>query len=108
MATSKECDALSLNNLVLSELTNIGLSTKKILSQCYDGAGVMSGKHGGMQKVVQDKLNQEALCVHCFNHRLHLVIVHAMSSEGALDYFLNVCNSLYKFLRKPTVAAQYT
>ncbi|MGH0177781.1 UNVERIFIED_CONTAM: hypothetical protein FKN15_075844 [Acipenser sinensis] len=33
MATSKECDALSLINLVPSELTNVGLSTEKILSQ---------------------------------------------------------------------------
>ena len=53
MATSKECDALSLTNLVLSKLTNVDHSTEKILSQCYDGASVMSGKHGGMQKVVQ-------------------------------------------------------
>ncbi|MGH0161481.1 UNVERIFIED_CONTAM: hypothetical protein FKN15_047137 [Acipenser sinensis] len=87
MATSKECDALSLTNLVLSELTNVGLSTENILSQCYDGASVMSGKHGGMQKVVQDKLNREVPYVHCFNHQLHLVVVHAMPSEGALDDF---------------------
>ncbi|RXM95399.1 hypothetical protein EOD39_16925 [Acipenser ruthenus] len=87
MATSKECDALSLTNLVLSELTNVGLSTEKILSQCYDGASVMSGKHGGMQKVASDKLNREVPYVHCFNHQLHLVVVHAMSSEGALDDF---------------------
>ncbi len=46
--------------------------------------------------------------VHCFNHQLHLVIAHAMSSENALANFFDVCSSLYKYFRKPTVAALYT
>jgi hypothetical protein len=35
------------------------------------------------------------------------VIVHALSSEDAFRDFFDVCNLLYKFLSKPTVAAQY-
>ncbi|KAJ4926893.1 hypothetical protein JOQ06_014637 [Pogonophryne albipinna] len=31
-----------------------------------------------------------------------------MSSDNTLDNFFSVCNSLYKFFRKPTVAAVYT
>ncbi|KAJ4935439.1 hypothetical protein JOQ06_016972 [Pogonophryne albipinna] len=76
MATSKTCDAKSLTELVLSKLRDIGLCIDKVLSQCYDGANVMSGVHGGMQKILQE--------------------------------VLDVCNSLYKFFRKPTVAAVYT
>lgn len=108
MATTKYCDALSLTNLVLTELTKVGLDTENILSQCYDGASVMSGKKGGMQKILQDKVNREVPYVHCFNHQLHLVVDYAMSSEIAREDFYNVCDSLYRFLNKPTMAALYT
>ncbi|KAJ4949032.1 hypothetical protein JOQ06_020551 [Pogonophryne albipinna] len=59
MATSKTCDAKSLTELVLSKLRDIGLCTDKVLSQCYDGANVMSGVHGGMQKILQEELKRE-------------------------------------------------
>ncbi len=107
MQTTDKCDAESLTNVVLDELSNAGLDANKILSQCYDGASVMSGREGGMQKLIQNKLNREVPYIHCFNHQLHLVIVHAISSESVVGDFFDVCNSLYKFLKKPTVAAQY-
>ncbi len=105
--TTDKCDALSLNNTVLEELSGVGLDTNKILSQCYDGASVMSGREGDMQKYIQNKLNIEVPYIHCCNPQLHLVIVHAVLSERAVGDFFDVCNALYKFLRKPTVAAQY-
>lgn len=108
MATTKHCDALSLTNLVLSELRKAGLSTEKILSQCYDGASVMSGKRRGVQKILQEKVEREVPYVHCFNHQLHLVVIHAMSAENTLQAFFDVCDMLYRFLKKPTVAAVYT
>ena len=108
MATTKQCDAKSLTQLVLAQLRDIGLNTAKVLSQCYDGASVMSGVHGGMQKIVQEELQREVPYVHCFNHQLHLVVVHAMSSDFALENFFSVCTSLYKYFKKPTVAAVYT
>ena len=108
MSTSKQCDAKSLTQLLLAQLRDIGLNTAKVLSQCYDGASVMSGVHGGMQKIVQEELQREVPYVHCFNHQLHLVVVHAMSSDFALENFFSVCTSLYKYFKKPTVAAVYT
>ncbi len=92
---------------MLEELSGVGLDTNKILSQCYDGASIMSGREGDMQKYIQNKLNIEVPYIYCFNHQLHLVIVHAALSERAVGDFFDVCNALYKFLRKPTVAAQY-
>lgn len=60
-----------------------------------------------MQKLIQNKLNREVPYIHCFSYQLHLVIVHAISSESAVGDFFKVCNYLYKFLKKPHVAAQY-
>uniref|UniRef100_H3BAF9 DUF4371 domain-containing protein n=1 Tax=Latimeria chalumnae TaxID=7897 RepID=H3BAF9_LATCH len=107
IATTDTFDALLLTNTVIAEIMKAGLSTFKVLSQCYDGASLMSGRHGGVQKLMQEKLEQEIPYIHCFNHQLHLVIVHAMSSERGVEEFFNVCDSLYKFIRKPTVAVHY-
>ncbi|KAJ3590154.1 hypothetical protein NHX12_008108, partial [Muraenolepis orangiensis] len=67
----------------------------------------MSGRHGGVQRLLQDELGREIPYVHCFNHQLHLVVVHAMSGERAIEDLFNICKVLYKFTRKPTVAAHY-
>lgn len=57
----------------------------------------MSGKCGGVQKILQDRLGRKIPYVHCLNYQLHLVVVHAMSAEAALLEFFEVCDSLYKF-----------
>ena len=108
MATSKQCDAKSLTILVLSQLKDGGISTEKVLSQCFDQASAMSAVHRGMQKILQEELQREVPYVHYFNHQLHLVIGHAMSSKNTLENFFSLCNFLYEYFGKPTVAALYT
>ncbi|KAK0131577.1 hypothetical protein N1851_033753 [Merluccius polli] len=100
MQTTDKCDAQSLTNVVLDELSNAGLDANKILSQCYDGASVMSGREGGIQKLIQNKLNRIAL------HPLFQPPI-AFGDQRAVGFFFGVCNSLYTFLKKPTVATQY-
>lgn len=108
MASTKHCDTLSLTDLIISEMRKTGLTTEKILSQCYDGASVMSGKSGGVQQILQERVEREVPYVHCFNHQLHVVVIHAMSSENAIQAFLDACDMLYRFMRKPTMATVYT
>ena len=75
MATSKQCDAKSLTQLVLAQLRDIGLNTAKVRSQCYDG---VSGCKWSTQRDAEnhaEELPREVLYVHCFNHQLHLVLV---------------------------------
>ena len=102
-ATSEKGDAEALTGVILNELTSAGLSTDKILSQVYDGASVMSGRHG-LEKLLQNKLDHNIPYIHCLNHQLHLVVIHAMSSEAAVEDFFRLCNMLYNFIRKPTMA----
>ena len=64
----------------------------------------MTGLCGGVQRLFQERDNRKILYVHCLNHQLHLVVVHAMSVEHAIYDFLHLCGSLYIFFRKPTVA----
>lgn len=80
-----------------------GLSTDKILSQVYDGACPIAG----VQRLLQRELGREIPNVHCFNHQLHLIVVHAMSGEKAIEDLFSIYNVLHKYTKKPTAAAQY-
>ncbi|KAL2087113.1 hypothetical protein ACEWY4_018172 [Coilia grayii] len=46
MATSTKGDAEALTNVIIDELNTARLNTDRILSQVYDGASLMSGRHG--------------------------------------------------------------
>lgn len=59
MATLEKGDAMALTGVIIDELTSAGLSTDKILSQVYDGASLMSGRRGGVQKLLQKKLDRD-------------------------------------------------
>ena len=66
----------------------------------------MAGHCRGVQRLLQQRENRKIPYVHCLNHQLHLVVVHAMSVKQAINDFLHVCGSL-RFFRKPAVALHY-
>jgi len=107
MATSDQFDADSLTDVVLTQISTARLSPDKILSQCYDGASVMAGCHGGVQKILQERLKKTIPYVHCYNHRLHLVVVSVMSGEPKVLEFFDLCGCLYNFTKRPNMAVIY-
>jgi hypothetical protein len=107
LLAAKELHAEYLSTLILSTLEELGLDKNNILSQCYDGASVMSGCHGGVQALIQEKLGKPVPYTHCFNHQLHLVVVHTVSREPKVKSMFDICNCLYNFVRRPNVAAVY-
>ena len=50
---------------------------------------------------MQERENRKISYVQCLNHHMHLVVVHAMSVEQAINDFLHVCGSLYNFFASP-------
>lgn len=100
-------DAEYIAHTVLKRLEDIGLDKNDILSQCYDGASVMSGRVGGVQMKLQEKVGRIIPYVHCFNHQLHLVVVHALEVDPAISQFFDICRALYKFTRRPNIAEIY-
>ena len=44
------------------------------IAQASDGASVMSGKEKGVQKLLRDAVGNACLFVHCYAHRLNLVL----------------------------------
>ncbi|XP_053156922.1 uncharacterized protein LOC128347007 [Hemicordylus capensis] len=61
-------------NEVLPEETD----RQKLIAQSYDGASVMRGENGGVQKRIRDVF-PNAHCIHSYAHQLHLVMQQAAS-----------------------------
>ena len=97
----------SITDLILAKLTKAGQTSSKILSKFYNGASVIAGQCGEIQSLFQKRENRKIPYVHCLNHQLHLIVMHAMSVKQAINDFLHVCDGLYNFFRKPTVALHY-
>jgi len=107
MTTSIKLDADALTTVILESLERSGLNPMNLLSQCYDGASVMAGKNGGLQKKIKERLGKQIPYVDCFSHKLHLVVVHAIGDDKEVEKFFSTCNMLYNFFRRPTMHAAY-
>lgn len=83
-----ELDAFSLTGEIMRKIGELGLESEQCVSQCYDGASVMSGHLAGVQVIVQRTLSHECVYVHCYAHRLNLVLVNtAQGSNEVNDFF---------------------
>ena len=67
----------------------------------------MSGEHGGVQKILQNRLNKTIPYVHCKNHRLHLVVVDLVSGIDSLSVFFERLGVLYNFFSQFKVDKVY-
>ena len=77
------------------------------MSQCYDGASVMRGDKGGVQRLIQNELGREIPYVHCFNHRLHLVVVNVVTRINAIKLYFDHVSLIYSFFQKIKAAEIY-
>ena len=50
---------------------------------------------------IAERENRKILYVHCLNHQVHLVVVHANLLEQAINDFLHVCGSFCSFFASP-------
>ena len=84
---------------IVNVIRDLGLEIGNLRGQGYDGAGNMAGKKSGVSSRIL-KLNDKALYVHCFNHRLNLVIAKSCNIQKVrnlmgiikeISYFLIFC-----------------
>lgn len=87
--TSNELHADAFTKLMLNALEKYGLDPQRIICQCYDGAAVMNGYKSGVAKRLQDSLQKVIPYVHCFNHRLRLVIVDTVKLIEPIRQFFD-------------------
>ncbi|XP_044947685.1 zinc finger MYM-type protein 1-like [Hordeum vulgare subsp. vulgare] len=73
---------------LLKILDHYNLSISRLRGQGYDGASNMRGEFNGLQRKILDE-NPHAFYIHCFAHRLQLVVVAVASSSCSYihDFF---------------------
>lgn len=105
--TCENLDAKSISELVLAALERYRIDVKKMICQCYDGANVMRGKHGGVQHYIQQSLGRTLYYVHCFNHRLHLVVIDVIDAIQMVGHFFEQIKMIYDFFQRYKVKQIY-
>lgn len=105
--TTVDLNAEAFTKLMLDSLTKYGLDPKRIICQCYDGAAVMNGYKSGVAKRLQDILNKIIPYVHCFNHRLRLVIIDTVKQIQSIKAFFEQIQLIYTSFKKPKIKKLY-
>lgn len=72
---------------------------KKLIAQAYDGAAVMRGATGGVQRKVQD-IYANAHYIHCYAHQLNLVMQQATSHIPQISHFFTDMGGICFFFLK--------
>jgi hypothetical protein len=93
--------AEGLFDVLASFLQKYELKICDIRGQGYDGCSTMSGCYTGVQSRVR-AVNKCAYFVHCFAHRLNLVIVDTCSKNTKVRNFFGIVASLYDFIEGST------
>ena len=87
---AKKLDAYSLTDLIQTTLSSLGLDPHKAVIQSYDGVAGMSGVKSGVQTRMREKYDK-AVYVHCWAHKLNLVLVRVCS---CITHVLNFFSTL--------------
>jgi len=80
------------------------VALKDCVAKASDGASVMSGKDNGVQKLFRNKVDKPCVFVHCYAHRLNLVL---SVSATEVDLAKEFCEKSYLTSICPPNARQY-
>ena len=92
-----ELDASAITDKIVSMLGKQGLDVKQCIAQCYDGASVMSGKRSGVQARFREIVGSGCIYIHCYAHRLNLVVVDTARGIKEVDNFFGLMQAVYSF-----------
>ncbi|XP_025420897.1 uncharacterized protein LOC112691000 [Sipha flava] len=99
----EELDALGLTNSTIEFLNSVGLDITKCISQSYDGASVMSGSTNGVQVKIRELSKNKCPYIHCYAHRLNLVLVDVAKSVEIVDNTIGSLETIYAFQSSSTL-----
>jgi hypothetical protein len=82
--------------LIKEKLQHHGIDLRKCRAQGYDGAAVMSGVYGGVQKRIQDDVPTAAY-INCMSHKLNLVVNDAAKCVPEANSMFTTLQALFTF-----------
>ncbi|GBO09046.1 hypothetical protein AVEN_267118-1, partial [Araneus ventricosus] len=89
-------DAEGLSSKIINVMKD-RVNFQNCIGQAYDGASVVSGKHAGVNAIIKDRVAPLANYIHCFNHRLNLVLVDVATPIQCVRDCLSLLQKLYVF-----------
>ena len=79
---------------ILEFLNQFELDIQKLRGQAFDGASNMRGEFNGLQALIRSKA-PSAYYVHCFAHRLNLVIVSVATEVDCIAKFFYIVQQIF-------------
>ena len=90
--------AAALATAIAGSLQSSGLDLKLCVSQCYDGASVMSGEFNGVQAQFREMSGSPCIYVHCYAHRVNLALVDTCFSVEAAGDCIGLLQAIHNFV----------
>ena len=78
-----------------------------VVSQTYDGANVMSGKNAGLQALLSDYVRRLVIDIHCYCHKLALVVKDSLTSIPFINEHYCIVSSLYNHFKLANISNFY-
>ena len=78
-----------------------------LVCQTFDGASVMSGERGGLQAIICSYCKRVAVYIHCFCHRIHLVVTAVIIDIVQIKEHFETVSSLYTFFKLSAIKELY-
>ena len=98
MSNDRRASAIAQNVLGILQKFN---SVEKLVAQTYDRASVMSSELNEVQAKIKEDVS-EAMFLHCYVHKLNLVLLHSAKSMPVCKAFFKTLEGLSAFFSKST------
>jgi hypothetical protein len=66
----------------------------------------MSGNNAGVQTLLREQYIPKAIYVHCYAHKLNLVICDVTTAVPYLSEFYSIINKIYTYFHKSSVTSE--
>ncbi|CAF3976119.1 unnamed protein product [Rotaria sp. Silwood2] len=96
-------DAESLTHEIVRFLLSVNIDIQNCIAICFDGASVMSGRHAGVQALLRQRYIPNAIYVHCYAHKLNLVICDITKGVPYLSEFYSIISKINRYFNQSSV-----
>ena len=91
-----------LTEVIATALNGFDNATNKLVSQTYDGSTVTAGNLGGVQSRLKREGFKYAHFIHCYAHKLNLVLSKSAEKVAGVRMFFSHLRSFNKFVSSST------
>ena len=99
---SVDKSASRLADVIENVLNSFSDAKAKLVSQTYDGAAVMAGERNGVQTKLKEKGFKYGDFIHCYAHKLNLVLSKSAENVNGVRIFFSHLRSFSKFTSSST------